>query len=123
MQLSMSIEEIKKKIALETPLQVLADLNGLDLKTFEKILKKYEEETGEIVLPVRKRGRPKTNNPGRSTRYRRAKEEMDPADLAILDVIDEQIRSLNQLREDLQKQLEPIDRQIKRWQEMRGVIK
>lgn len=123
MQLSMSIEEIKKNIALETPLQVLADLNGLDLKTFEKILKKYEEETGEIVLPVRKRGRPKTNNPGRSTRYRRAKEEMDPADLAILDVIDEQIRSLNQLREDLQKQLEPIDRQIKRWQEMRGVIK
>lgn len=72
--LSMSIEDIKKKIKDEVPIQVIADLNGLNIKTFKNALRQYEKETGEKVLPERKRGRPRTDNPKRSTQYRRAKE-------------------------------------------------
>ncbi|MBQ1293072.1 MAG: hypothetical protein IIY21_03480, partial [Clostridiales bacterium] len=68
--LSMSIEDIKKKIKDEVPFQVIADLNGLDIKTFENALRQYEKDTGEKILPERKRGRPRTDNPKRSTQYR-----------------------------------------------------
>ena len=49
--LSMSIEDIKKKIKDEVPFQVIADLNGLDIKTFENALRQYEKDTGEKILP------------------------------------------------------------------------
>ena len=84
MTLSMTIEEIKKKIKNEVPLQTIADLNGLDLKTFEKIIRQYEEEHGEQILPKRKPGRPKTSTPARSTKYARAKAEKEkPKDATI----------------------------------------
>lgn len=77
MNLPMTIEEIKKKIKNEVPLQTIADLNGLDLKTFEKIIRQYEEEHNEQILPKRKPGRPKTSTPARSTKYARAKKERE----------------------------------------------
>ena len=77
MNLPMTIEEIKKKIKNEVPLQTIADLNGLDLKTFEKIIRQYEEEHNEQILPKRKPGRPKTETPARSTKYARAKKERE----------------------------------------------
>ena len=84
LSLSMTIEEIKKKIKNEVPLQTIADLNGLDLKTFEKIIRQYEEEHGEQILPKRKPGRPKTSTPARSTKYARAKAEKEkPKDATI----------------------------------------
>ena len=82
--LSMTIEEIKKKIKNEVPLQTIADLNGLDLKTFEKIIRQYEQEHGEQILPKRKPGRPKTSTPARSTKYARAKAEKEkPKDATV----------------------------------------
>lgn len=81
MNLPMTIEEIKKKIKNEVPIQTIADLNGLDLKTFEKIIRQYEEEHGEQILPKRKPGRPKTSTPARSTKYARAKAEKKPAQI------------------------------------------
>ena len=84
MTLSMTIEEIKKKIKNEVPLQTIADLNGLDLKTFEKIIRQYEQEHGEQILPKRKPGRPKTQTPARSTKCARAKAEKEkPKDATI----------------------------------------
>ena len=77
MNLPMTIEEIKKKIKNEVPLQTIADLNGLDLKTFEKIIRQYEEEHNEQILPKRKPGRQKTETPARSTKYARAKAERE----------------------------------------------
>ena len=86
MNLPMTIEEIKKKIKNEVPLQTIADLNGLDLKTFEKIIRQYEEEHKEQILPKRKPGRPKTETPARSTKYARAKaerEQKEPKDATL----------------------------------------
>lgn len=84
MNLPMTIEEIKKKIKNEVPLQTIADLNGLDLKTFEKIIRQYEEEHNEQILPKRKPGRPKTDTPARSTKYARAKAEKEkPKDATV----------------------------------------
>lgn len=75
MQIDMTWSEIKKHLKQEMPLQVLADLNGIDQKTMVKIIKKLEEEHGEKVLPPPKRGRPKTKTQAHSTRYRRKQEE------------------------------------------------
>ena len=77
MNLPMTIEDIKKKIKNEVPLQTIADLNGLDLKTFEKIIRQYEEEHNEQILPKRKPGRQKMDTPARSTKYARAKAERE----------------------------------------------
>lgn len=77
MNLHMTIEEIKRKIKDEVPFQTIADLNGLDLKQFKKIIRQYEEENGEQILPKRKPGRPKTSTPARSTKYARAKAEKE----------------------------------------------
>ena len=133
--LSMSIEDIKKKIKDEVPIQVIADLNGLDIKTFENALRQYEKDTGEKILPERKRGRPRTDNPGRSTQYRRAKEarETKPAPSRILEdfstakqvkdpekiMIDEKTMScLNEHIYALEEQLNKLNAEIKTASEM-----
>ena len=84
MNLPMTIEEIKRKIKDEVPVQTIADLNGLDLKTFEKIIRQYEEKHGDQILPKRKPGRPKTSTPARSTKYARVKAEKEkPKDATV----------------------------------------
>ena len=105
--LSMTIEEIKKKIKNEVPLQTIADLNGLDLKTFEKIIRQYEQEHGEQILPKRKPGRPKTSTPARSTKYARAKAERekkeDSSDFGKLAVVAKMQHEIENLEEYIEK--------------------
>lgn len=112
--LSMSIEDIKKKIKDEVPFQVLADLNGLDIDTFKNVLRQYEKDTGEKLMPERKRGRPRTDNPGRSTQYRRAKEareaekntEPDYGKLAV-------IAEMQHIIENLEAEVENHEKSLK----------
>lgn len=128
--LSMSIEDIKKKIKDEVPLQVLADLNGLDIKTFENALRQYEKETGEKILPERKRGRPRTDNPKRSTQYRRAKEareaekkpEADPFKVygrqKVLEKIQGEITLLEETIQELEFALRDHKAELRAWKEL-----
>lgn len=132
--LSMSIEDIKKKIKDEVPFQVIADLNGLDIKTFENALRQYEKETGEKILPERKRGRPKTDNPGRSTQYRRAKEareaekkEADPfrtwGHEKVLEKIHGEITLLEETIDSLENALREHRAELEAWKELEAKYK
>lgn len=133
--LSMSIEDIKKKIKEEVPLQVLADLNDLDIKTFENALRQYEKDTGEKILPERKRGRPKTDNPKRSTQYRRAKEareaekklEADPwitwGREKVLEKIQGEITLLEETIESLENALREHRAELEAWKELEAKYK
>lgn len=134
-KLSMTIEEIKKKIKNEVPLQTIADLNGLDLKTFEKIIRQYEEEHKEQILPKRKPGRPKTDTPARSTKYARAKKErentflkslptieINPKDMAIIDVIEGQIDSLKDEMAKRQVEINNMAYQVERWEFLKSQL-
>ena len=134
MNLPMTIEEIKKKIKNEVPLQTIADLNGLDLKTFEKIIRQYEEEHKEQILPKRKPGRPKTETPARSTKYARAKAEekkflkslptieINPKDMAIIDVIEGQIDSLKDEMAKRQVEINNMAYQVERWEFLKSQL-
>ena len=135
MNLPMTIEEIKKKIKNEVPLQTIADLNGLDLKTFEKIIRQYEEEHKEQILPKRKPGRPKTETPARSTKYARAKKdrektflkslptiEINPKDMAIIDVIEGQIDSLKDEMAKRQVEINNMAYQVERWEFLKSQL-
>lgn len=131
----MSIEEIKRKLKDEVPVQTLADLNGLDINTFKKIIRQYEEESGEKLLPQRKRGRPKTDNPKRSTQYRRAKEsreaeqkkEADPwkawGHEKVLEKIVGEITLLEETIESLENALREHQAELKAWKEMEANFK
>jgi hypothetical protein len=133
--LSMSIEDIKKKIKEEVPLQVLADMNGLDIKTFENALRQYEKDTGEKILPERKRGRPRTDNPKRSTQYRRAKEareaekktEADPWNAwgreKVLEKIRGEITLLEETIESLENALREHRAELEAWKELEAKYK
>lgn len=140
MTLSMTIEEIKKKIKNEVPLQAIADLNGLDLKTFEKIIRQYEQEHGEQILPKRKPGRPKTSTPARSTKYTRAKAEREkkPAQVVAkvvpvetkIEVDDNTYREVNrritaitQHIESLKKDIVFYEEQNESWKKILAVLK
>lgn len=125
--LSMSIEDIKKKIKDEVPIQVIADLNGLDIKTFENALRQYEKDTGEKILPERKRGRPRTNTPGRSTQYRRAKEareaekntEPDYGKLAVIAEMIHIIENLEAEIENHEKSLKYERLELEAWRKLK----
>lgn len=133
--LSMSIEDIKKKIKDEVPFQVIADLNGLDIKTFENALRQYEKDTGEKILPERKRGRPRTDNPKRSTQYRRAKEareaekkpEADPwitwGREKVLEKIRGEITLLEETIESLENALREHRAELEAWKELEAKYK
>ena len=133
--LSMSIEDIKKKIKDEVPFQVIADLNGLDIKTFENALRQYEKDTGEKILPERKRGRPRTDNPKRSTQYRRAKEareaekktEKEPLAeygyLKVLEKIKGEITLLEETIESLENALREHHAELEAWKELEAKYK
>lgn len=133
--LSMSIEDIKKKIKDEVPFQVLADLNGLDIKTFENALRQYEKDTGEKILPERKRGRPRTDNPKRSTQYRRAKEareaekktEADPwitwGREKVLEKIRGEITLLEETIDSLENALREHRAELEAWKELEAKYK
>lgn len=140
MNLSMTIEEIKKKIKNEVPLQTIADLNGLALETFEKIIRQYEQEYGEQILPKRKPGRPKTSTPARSTKYARAKAEREkkPAQVVAKVVpvkikievddytfskVNQQITDMTQRIETLKKEIVFYEEQIESWKKILAVIK
>ena len=136
--LSMTIEEIKKKIKNEVPLQTIADLNGVDLKTFEKIIRQYEEEHKEQILPKRKPGRPKTSTPARSTKYARAKAEKKPTQVVakvvpvetkievVEDVINSikfKIRDSEQTIEAFKKAIASNEEHIESWKKILAVCK
>jgi hypothetical protein len=133
--LSMSIEYIKKKIKEEVPLQVLADLNGLDIDTFKKALRQYEQDTGDKLMPERKRGRPRTDNPKRSTQYRRAKEareaekktEADPwitwGREKVLEKIQGEITLLEETIESLENALREHRAELEAWKELEAKYK
>lgn len=140
MNLPMTIEEIKKKIKNEVPIQTIADLNGLDIKTFEKVIRQYEEESGKKILPQRKRGRPKTETPARSTRYRRAAEEKakepKPIVAKIVPVevkievdentfreVERRLYAINERIEGLKKDISYYEDQIESWQKILASIK
>lgn len=133
--LSMSIEDIKKKIKEEVPLQVLADLNGLNIDTFKKALRQYEQDTGDKLMPERKRGRPRTDNPKRSTQYRRAKEareaekktEADPwitwGREKVLEKIQGEITLLEETIESLENALREHRAELEAWKELEAKYK
>ena len=139
MTLTMTIEEIKKKIKNEVPLQTIADLNGVDMKTFEKIIRQYEEEHNEQILPKRKVGRPKTTTPARSTKYARAKAEREkktaqvvakviPVDIKIevdkdvMKDIDFKIRNLEAQIDALMGQIHCLSKQTDSWKKILAAI-
>ena len=128
MTLTMTIEEIKKKIKNEVPLQTIADLNGVDMKTFEKIIRQYEEEHNEQILPKRKVGRPKTTTPARSTKYARAKAEREKAEkntecdygkLAVIDKMYHEIESLEKEVANLENTLKYTRLELKAWKQLK----
>lgn len=126
MNLPMTIEEIKKKIKNEVPLQTIADLNGLDLKTFEKIIRQYEEEHKEQILPKRKPGRPKTETPARSTKYARAKAEREKEEnsadygkLAVIAKMQQEIARIEEDIENLDKSLKYARLELKAWKQLK----
>lgn len=133
--LSMSIDDIKKKIKDEVPFQVLADLNGLDIDTFKKALRQYEQDTGDKFMPERKRGRPRTDNPKRSTQYRRAKEareaekktEKEPLAeygyLKVLEKIKGEITLLEETIESLENALREHRAELEAWKELEAKYK
>ena len=140
MNLPMTIEEIKKKIKNEVPLQTIADLNGLDLKTFEKIIRQYEEEHKEQILPKRKPGRPKTETPARSTKYARAKKEREqktaqvvakvvPVEIKIEvdDItyreVNAHISAMTQRIGSLKNDIKFYEEQIESWKKILAVLK
>ena len=143
MQIDMTWSEIKKHLKNEMPLQVLADLNGIDQKTMVKVIKKLEEEHGEKVLPPPKRGRPKTKTPARSTYYKRKKEALEnekqeniltPLDDAVkdffgpepeqkrrfdpgvIDCIDANIDGLKDELQKLEDQMNMLKKQLADWE-------
>ena len=137
--LSMTIEEIKKKIKNEVPLQTIADLNGLDLKTFEKIIRQYEQEHGEQILPKLKPGRPKTSTPARSTKYTRAKAEREKTtaqvvakvvpveskievDPDVWNTIEGEIKDLERQIENFKKGIVYREARIDGWKKILAVI-
>ena len=139
MNLPMTIEEIKKKIKNEVPLQTIADLNGLDLKTFEKIIRQYEEEHNEQILPNRKPGRPKTDTPARSTKYARAKAEREqktaqvvakvvPVEIKIevddntYREVNAHINSMTQRIVSLKNDIKFYEEQIESWKKILAVL-
>lgn len=139
MNLPMTIEEIKKKIKNEVPLQTIADLNGLDLKTFEKIIRQYEEEHNERILPKRKPGRPKTDTPARSTKYARAKAEREqktaqvvakvvPVEIKIevddntYREVNAHINSMTQRIVSLKNDIKFYEEQIESWKKILAVL-
>ena len=139
MNLPMTIEEIKKKIKNEVPLQTIADLNGLDLKTFEKIIRQYEEEHKEQILPKRKPGRPKTDTPARSTKYARAKKEREqkPAQVvakviavepkievteSVIKIIKLNIRECENQIEDFKKAITHREGELDSWKKILAVL-
>ena len=139
MNLPMTIEEIKKKIKNEVPLQTIADLNGLDLKTFEKIIRQYEEEHNEQILPKRKPGRPKTDTPARSTKYARANAEREkktaqvvakvvPVEIKIevdditYRAVNANISSMEQRIKSLQNDIKFYEGQIESWKKILAVL-
>ena len=139
MNLPMTIEEIKKKIKNEVPLQTIADLNGLDLKTFEKIIRQYEEEHNEQILPKRKPGRPKTDTPARSTKYARAKKEREqkPAQVVakvvpveikievdedVWNTIEGEIKDIEQQIENFKKGIAYREERLDGWKKILAVI-
>lgn len=126
LSLSMTIEEIKKKIKNEVPLQTIADLNGLDLKTFEKIIRQYEQEHGEQILPKRKPGRPKTSTPARSTKYTRAKAEREKKEdssdfgkLAVIAKMQHEIENLEEYIEKTESDLKYAQLELKAWKQLK----
>lgn len=138
MNLPMTIEEIKRKIKDEVPVQTIADLNGLDLKTFEKIIRQYEEENGEQILPKRKPGRPKTSTPARSTKYARAKAEKKTAQVVakvvavepkievtedVVNSIKTNIRDYEQQIENFKKAIAYREGEIDSWKKILAVCK
>lgn len=140
MNLPMTIEEIKKKIKNEVPLQTIADLNGLNLKTFEKIIRQYEEEHNEQILPKRKPGRPKTETPARSTKYARAKAEREkktaqvvakvvPVEIKIEvdDItyreVNAHISAMEQRIKSLKNDIKFYEEQIESWKKILAVLK
>ena len=123
-QIVMSWEEIKRRLKEETPMQIIADLNGVDVETMKKIIQKLEKEHGEKVLPPAKRGRPRTNNPKRSTQYRRKKEEQallapeKPSKKhkcleSTFRLLDNQLITLEEQKAKLYEQVDLIEDQIK----------
>ena len=139
MNLPMTIEEIKKKIKNEVPLQTIADLNGLNLKTFEKIIRQYEEEHNEQILPRRKPGRPKTDTPARSTKCARAKKEREkkPAQVVakvvavepkievteyVIKIIKLNIRECENQIEDFKKALSHREGEVESWKKILAVL-
>lgn len=139
MNLPMTIEEIKKKIKNEVPLQTIADLNGLDLKTFEKIIRQYEEEHNEQILPKRKPGRPKTDTPARSTKYARAKAEREKETAqvvakvvavepkievteSVIKIIKLNIRECENQIEDFKKAIAHREGEVESWKKILAVL-
>ena len=139
MNLPMTIEEIKKKIKNEVPLQTIADLNGLDLKTFEKIIRQYEEEHKEQILPKRKPGRPKTETPARSTKYARAKKEREQKTAqvvakvvavepkievteSVINIIKLNIRECGNQIEDFKKAIAHREGELDSWKKILAVL-
>lgn len=137
MNIPMTIEEIKRKIKDEVPLQTIADLNGLGVKTFEKIIRQYEEEHKEQILPKRKPGRPKTSTPARSTKYARAKAEKKPAqvvakvvavepkievDADVWNTIEGEIKDIEQQIENFKKGIAYREERLDGWKKILAVI-
>lgn len=136
--LDMTWDEIKKKLKNEMPVQVLADLNGMGIKTFRKLVSELEEEHGEKILPEQKqRGRPRTKTPGRTTQYRRkaeAKKEEAPApepeelpkmqpqmieiDAGVADVIETNIDDLRDLIQKKLDEIEMLKYQLRSWEDI-----
>lgn len=99
MALSMSNEELRKRIKGGTPIQILAELNGVSPQTIYNWMKKNEVTRGE---------KPQEENPV----------ELAPEVEAVLDVMKEQFAAVKDQIDQMELRIEPLKVQLRVWSEL-----
>lgn len=101
MALSMTDEELKRRIANGTPIKILAELNGCSDQTIRNWMKK-----NEVTRPDAKQEN--TENPINTP------PEVD----AVLDVMKESFAAIKDEVDRLEKRIEPLKVQLRIWSEL-----
>ena len=98
MALSMSDEELRKRIKGGTPVQILAELNGVSPQTIYNWMKKNEVT----------REKPQEEKPV----------ELAPEVEAVLDVMKEQFSAVKDQIDQMELRIEPLKVQLRIWSEL-----
>lgn len=109
MAFSMTDEELKKRIRNGTPIKILAELNGVSDQTIYNWMKKNGVE------------RPK-DDPEKKFLKSLPTIEINPKDMAIIDVIEGQIDSLKDEMAKRQVEINNMAYQVERWEFLKSQL-